>query len=283
MHRTGTPGELGDDRARCQVAAPAPLDPVRTPAGRAPVQRKVQGYPWRAGCWQPTRSRAMVSAGSRDDDDVSSSEEQTMSSETDVAVSGPAGLVSGPAALDLARELLSDVGTRWAHTRLAVDTAYSIAHTVPEEDRELLVAAAALHDVGYAPALLRSGFHPLDGADHLAELGWPVRLVGLVAHHSGSRFTARARGLVDRLDAHPDEGGPVADALVYCDMTATPDGREVRLAERLQEMHARHRDDPAAERQARREREPFLRASVARVQARLGPGRRVIPAPTRHR
>lgn len=218
--------------------------------------------------------------GSRDDEDVSGSEEQTMSSETDVAVSGPKGFVSGQAALDLAHELLSGVDARWAHTRLAAATARSIAHTVPAQDRELLVAAAALHDVGYAPALLRSGFHPLDGADHLAELGWPVRLVGLVAHHSGSRFMARARGLVDRLDAYPDEGGAVADALVYCDMTSTPDGREVRLAERLQEMHARHRGDPAAERQARREREPFLRASVARVQARLGPGRRVLPVPT---
>ncbi|GAA0287866.1 HD domain-containing protein [Kineococcus aurantiacus] len=214
-----------------------------------------------------------------------------MSSETSTgtAVTTPAG--TPPAhdalaheALDLARRLLDGVDRRRAHVEVATATAATIAHTVPPADRDLLLAAVALHDVGYAPQLRRSGFHPLDGADHLAALGWPTRLVGLVAHHSGARFTARALGLEELLDAHPDEGGPVADALVYCDMTTTPDGRQVSLAERLQDAHARHRDDPAPQRRARLDREPFLRAAVARVQARLGTARAVVlPHPTQHR
>ncbi|WP_432541512.1 HDIG domain-containing metalloprotein [Kineococcus sp. SYSU DK002] len=188
------------------------------------------------------------------------------------------------AALELARELLDGVGDRLAHSTVAARTAESIAHTVPAPDRELLVVAVALHDIGYAPQLRRSGFHPLDGARHLETLGWPPRLVGLVAHHSGSRFMARALGLEDHLDAYPDEGGALADAVLYCDMTTTPDGRRVSLAERLQDAHARHREAPEAERRARREREPFLRAAVARVQARLGPARQVnaIPLPQKH-
>ncbi|WP_380172482.1 HD domain-containing protein [Kineococcus sp. DHX-1] len=176
-------------------------------------------------------------------------------------------------ALALARELLADVDQRWAHVTTAARTAAEIARTVPAEDRDLLVTAVVLHDVGYAPALERTGFHPLDGADHLKGLGWPLRVVGLVAHHSGARFLARARGLEDLLDVYPDEGGPVADALLYCDMTTTPDGLRVPFAQRLRDLHVRHRGAPEVELRARAEREPFLRAAVARVQARLGPVR----------
>ncbi|MFD6855509.1 HD domain-containing protein [Streptomyces diastaticus] len=56
---------------------------------------------------------------------------------------------------------------------------------VSEADRDLLVAAAWLHDIGYAPELRDTGSHPLDGARHLESLGAPARLVRLVAHHSG--------------------------------------------------------------------------------------------------
>lgn len=44
-----------------------------------------------------------------------------------------------------------------------------------ENDRDLLVAAAWLHDIGYAPELRDTGFHPLDGARHLEALGAPAR------------------------------------------------------------------------------------------------------------
>ena len=34
-----------------------------------------------------------------------------------------------------------------------------------------LVAAAWLHDIGYAPELVETGFHPLDGARYLRREG----------------------------------------------------------------------------------------------------------------
>ncbi|MEZ0164792.1 HD domain-containing protein [Kineococcus sp. LSe6-4] len=176
-------------------------------------------------------------------------------------------------ALALARDLLTGVDRRYEHVAAAARTAERIARVVPEQDRDVLVTAATLHDIGYAPALRRTGFHPLDGADHLKGLGWPLRVVGLVAHHSGARFLARAHGVEDLLDVYPDEGGPVADALLFCDMTTAPDGRTVSFAERVRDAHGRHREAPEAARRARAEREPFLRAAVARVQARLGPAR----------
>jgi hypothetical protein len=50
------------------------------------------------------------------------------------------------------------------------------------DDREILVAAAWLHDIGYAPGLAETGFHPLDGARWLRTAGFGDRLAGLVAY-----------------------------------------------------------------------------------------------------
>jgi HD superfamily phosphodiesterase len=61
-------------------------------------------------------------------------------------------------------------------------------------DQEQLVAAAYVHDVGYAPTVKSSGLHALDAARHLRSLGYE-RLARLVAHHSCARFEAQTRGL----------------------------------------------------------------------------------------
>jgi putative nucleotidyltransferase with HDIG domain len=63
--------------------------------------------------------------------------------------------------------------------------------------REVLVAAAWLHDVGYAPDVVETGFHPLDGARYLASLGASERVVNLVARHSYAILEAELRGLGD--------------------------------------------------------------------------------------
>jgi hypothetical protein len=39
------------------------------------------------------------------------------------------------------------------------------------EDGDVQVAAAFLHDAGYAPSLNRLGFHPVDGAHSMARSG----------------------------------------------------------------------------------------------------------------
>ena len=38
---------------------------------------------------------------------------------------------------------------------------------------DVLVSAARLHDIGYAPDVMATGFHPLDGVRYLAGLGAP--------------------------------------------------------------------------------------------------------------
>lgn len=88
---------------------------------------------------------------------------------------------------------LAPLGGRWVHSqavgRLAVEVAEALS--LGSSDREMLVAAAYLHDVGYDAELAVTGFHPLDGARWLRSLG-EVRLAGLVAHHSGG--TAEGSG-----------------------------------------------------------------------------------------
>lgn len=121
--------------------------------------------------------------------------------------------------------------------------AESIAHIVGD-DGEVLACAAWLHDIGYAPELVVTGFHPLDGARHLRDVvGADDRLCRLVANHSGAIFEARRRGLDGELTGEfPAVGGIVADALTYCDMTTSPDGDPVDVDTRLDEILTRYGD-----------------------------------------
>ncbi|WP_369938733.1 HD domain-containing protein [Plantactinospora sp. BB1] len=52
---------------------------------------------------------------------------------------------------------------RWRHVQAVAAKAEEAAGAVPSSDRETLIAAAWLHDVGYSPGLVDTGFHSLDG------------------------------------------------------------------------------------------------------------------------
>ncbi len=185
------------------------------------------------------------------------------------------------AARETATFLLREDRGRWLHSQAAAMAATEAAVTVPAVDRELLVATAWLHDVGYAHPHPPTGFHPVDGAFLLTGDGWPRRLAALVAHHSEARFAAEARGLSHELRAFEREVGPVADALVYADMTAGPAGERMLLPQRLDDIRRRHAHDSQAQRAARRAREPFLMLAAARVDLRLLrlPGRHQLAFP----
>ncbi|HKS48009.1 MAG TPA: HD domain-containing protein [Amycolatopsis sp.] len=83
---------------------------------------------------------------------------------------------------------------RWAHVQGVRERAREAA-PVFGSDGELLVAVGVLHDVGYAPDLVDTGFHPIDGARYLRSVGASERLVHLVAHHSCAAAEAELRGL----------------------------------------------------------------------------------------
>jgi len=163
---------------------------------------------------------------------------------------------------------LPPLAQRWDHVRAVATRAAEIAVAVDPPDRELLVAAALLHDIGYAPDLVVTGFHPLDGARHVERAGFPARLVALVAHHSGARFEAAERGLLRELEVYPLEDSPVMDALVAVDLTSGPQGQRFSYDERLDEILTRYPVDSVVHRAMSRAR-PVLAVHLDRVAARV--------------
>jgi hypothetical protein len=135
--------------------------------------------------------------------------------------------------------LLADTGRRWDHVCGVVRQAQRVRPALDEDDRPYLVAAAWLHDIGYASKLVVTAFHPLDGACHLRALG-QERLASLIAYHSSARWEAEALGLSEDLAAFSREDSAPADALTYCDMTTSPTGQRVTLADRLAEITERY-------------------------------------------
>lgn len=139
-----------------------------------------------------------------------------------------------------AEQFMSTLGRRWAHVQAVAARAASL----PFEggDRELLVAAAYLHDIGYAPGLAATGFHPLDGARHLRSFG-EEDLARLVAHHTNAKHEAGLRGIEDYEDEFPFGGTLLDDALTFCDLSTSPDGQLVTIEDRLAEIVERYGPD----------------------------------------
>jgi hypothetical protein len=168
-----------------------------------------------------------------------------------------------------AEELLrGSLPRRWAHVQGVAAQARVAARLFTSADHKLLEAAALLHDVGYSPAIAHTGFHPLDGARHLREVGADRRLCALVAHHSFAYREAELRGLSAELCEWADEETPLRDALWWADMTTSPDGLPVVFDERIKEIQDRYGPQDLVTffiRQA----EPELRGAVVRTEARL--------------
>jgi hypothetical protein len=148
-----------------------------------------------------------------------------------------------------------------------VAQAERVAPVLGESERPWLLAAAYLHDVGYAPELVATGFHPIDGALWL-RAGQRERLAGLVAHHSGARFEAGVRGLATLIEEFEREQSATADALTYCDLTTGPTGTRISVTARLGDIERRYGADHAVT-AAMRWAAPSLLAAVRRTERRL--------------
>lgn len=168
----------------------------------------------------------------------------------------------------LAYSLLRELPQRWRHTRGVAARASEIAPTVAPDERDTLMIAAWLHDIGYNPRIAIVGYHPIDGAVHLAARGWPARICALVAHHSGADYVAAAAGLTAQLTAFAREESAVADALTYADQTTGPQGQPMAVGDRIADMLDRHGPESAQARAAA-DRTRYVLAVTDRVERRL--------------
>ena len=162
----------------------------------------------------------------------------------------------------LARALLQEpLPRRWAHVQGVATRARSLARVLGAE-ADLLEAAAWLHDIGYAPDLATTGFHPLDGARYLRDTQYAgTMLCRLVAHHSCAIIEAEERGLADVLSLE-FKPAPYAlsSVLTYRDITTSPDGELVPAEKRLAEIHHRYGPGHLVSRSIQRATPMILRA-----------------------
>ena len=144
-------------------------------------------------------------------------------------------------ACELARDLLAEaLPRRWEHVQGVARQADRVAAGLGEPG-SALIAAAWLHDIGYADAVKDTGFHPLDGGRYLRRMGMDEEIVRLVAHHSCALLEAAERGLDGELAAEFPPGNPImTDALCFADMTTSPDGEPAEPDDRLAEIQARY-------------------------------------------
>jgi hypothetical protein len=163
-------------------------------------------------------------------------------------------------------ELARELPRRWAHVQSVAERAETVSAVLDDDgEADVLVASAWLHDVGYAPTIAHTGFHPLDGARHIRAIGLPTRVAGLVAFHSAAVVKAQILGLDEQLAEFTDEQTITRDLLWYADMTTGPGGGAVTFDERIAEIRRRHAVEPAAIAALDRSL-PLRRATVLRAQ-----------------
>jgi hypothetical protein len=185
-----------------------------------------------------------------------------------VALRTLVGVIAANEARTMAQSALADaLPRRWSHVQGVAGKAEHVAACLAL-DGEVLSASAWLHDVGYAPGIVDTGFHPLDGARYLADRGMTERVVNLVARHSYAILEADLRGINEQLAVFPDECGIVRDALWYCDLTTSPDGNPVSAADRIAEIKDRYGPGHIVSRFIS-DGAPELLGAVARTERRL--------------
>ena len=147
----------------------------------------------------------------------------------------------GVKAAALASEVLSEVGTRFAHSRAVASQATVVAPLLGAPWSSALLDAAWLHDVGYGPSVAVTGFHPLDGARWLKAKGWSTDVCCLVAWHTRAGTEATLRHLAAELVAEfPSPPELAQAALAWADLTSSPDGQCCLATDRVAEILSRY-------------------------------------------
>jgi hypothetical protein len=150
-------------------------------------------------------------------------------------------MVSHVEASTIAKELLNGVKTRLAHSRAVARQSAVVSPVLDSSWGAALHDAAWLHDVGYAPSIAASGFHPLDGARWLRANGWRPDVCSLVAWHTRAGTEAELRKLITSLAREfPPPPDLAQSALAWADLTSSPAGECCTVGERLEDILRRY-------------------------------------------
>jgi hypothetical protein len=108
--------------------------------------------------------------------------------------------------------------------------------------KEELVNIAYLHDIGYSDKLVKTGYHPLDGATFCERSGYSKEVVSAVMFHSGA-FEDVERNFPDLMETYlgykyylSQKMNIYIDLITYCDLHRSSSGKKVKLKERLEEI-----------------------------------------------
>lgn len=145
----------------------------------------------------------------------------------------------------LVRQLLSGDPRRLSHVLGVVRTAHEVIGHLGQNAQFVrnLNTAALFHDIGYAPDLRITGFHPLDGALFLAQHGADPEVVTAVLFH-----TAASSEALSHVEAasHYRELGTQApsslllDVLTFSDLRTSPSGELITIQERVGDIANRY-------------------------------------------
>ena len=167
----------------------------------------------------------------------------------------------------LAAELLGRAGDRWLHVERVAAAAAELGRLGSVGPN--IMPAAWLHDIGYAPGLVHTGMHAIDGALFLDKAGAPSEVVSLVAFHTGAEFEAEERGLIDVLAQFDRPLQDELDLLILADLVSGSSGGRVTVAERLNAIFSRYEPQHPVHRAVTRSR-PYLEECAKRAAARVG-------------
>lgn len=130
---------------------------------------------------------------------------------------------------------------RLAHIQRVIENAKAVE--AKESFGGRLISAAVYHDIGYASDLVRTGFHPVDGAFIAQADGQLREVVEAVLHHTGA-YGEVMRARPDLLDRYPTGCEMMSTylnrALTFCDLHAGPRGEAFTVVQRLADIRSRH-------------------------------------------
>ncbi|SKU61280.1 HD domain-containing protein [Mycobacteroides abscessus] len=150
-------------------------------------------------------------------------------------------------------------GDRLAHTiGVVVEADWLAQALLTDVDRQTVLAAAWIHDIGRAPDLNDTGFHPVDGARFARSLGFPSQIVSLIAHHTGATIEAQELGMQAELETFAPPDPRLLEVLSTADLSAGPDGAHIDPHVRLVEVLQRYPSDHSTHRAVARSSGPLL-------------------------